>query len=139
MTSKYRTTEDRIATTLETAADRLESGEYQWRRGAYEEDGQVCAVGALRRAAAYSVTTARAAAEYMKPHLVDSMVLDPGIIDDLTGGGFLLTLNLGTVREQVESWGGESMVVTWNDRVAKDVSEVVEVMKLAAKDLRNQS
>lgn len=118
-----------VAEALEKAADLLESGTIPWHRGEYEDPdggGAMCAVGVLCHAAEENWRrmhpVAHQAAKHIKPHVIKDV--------------------LGCFDERVlaeEKWDAESAVITFNDRVARDVSEVIEVMKLAAKDVRNQA
>lgn len=113
---------------LETAADKLESGEYGWVQGVtFGHRNEVCAIGALVKATKLSLSdmlqpreipqvlkAAEALVKHMRPR-VEAVLGDHGIHDSVYG------------------------VTVSNDRVAEDVTEIVEGMKVAAKDLRNQA
>ena len=125
---------DYVADILEITADRFESGELKWGQGDYamiDLNGyeRHCAIGGLATVAGedwnavnHLVTTA--AAEAMKPYLLDPL------------SEYLRAQNSQLVPI---GWPAENLVIVFNDTIAEDVSEVVEVMKQAAKDLRNQS
>jgi len=126
---------DHVAEVLETTADRFESGELLWYAGDFEvtdDKGQKrhCAIGGLCMTSGEdwhrsSKPVVAAAAEAMRPH-ISRQVSD-------------LLSKEGSRASDVVRFAAENLVITFNDRLARDVSEVVEVMKLAAKDLRNQS
>lgn len=129
---------DYVADILETTADRFESGVLDWSQADFEEidpfDGQVrnCAIGGLCRVSGEDWNRANkpvvaAAAEAMRPHIfhqVEDYLKREAPHGDWTN---------------MDTFPAENLVITFNDQVAKDMSEVVEAMKLAAKDLRNQS
>lgn len=126
---------DYVAGILETTADRFESGVLDWSQADFEEidpfDGQVrnCAIGGLCRVSGEDWNWANkpvvtAAAEAMRPHISRQ-------VEDF--------LRKEVCAVNMADFPAENLVITFNDRVARDVSEVVEVMKQAAKDLRNQS
>jgi hypothetical protein len=126
---------DYVAFILETTADRFESGELNWYQGDFEvidDEGQKrhCALGGLCTVSGedwnwVDKPVVAAAAEAMRPH-ISRQVQD--YLDKEC-----------PVKFPVATFGSTSLVITFNDELAKDVSEVVEAMKLAAKDLRNQS
>lgn len=130
---------ERIAEALEKAADMLESEEVQWIRGDFEVELDpikgwwgYCAVGALCRAAEetwrtqHSVTTK--ALEYIKPYVI---------------GPVMETARHDTCNPDIlpskEEWNAESALIMFNDQIVEDKEQVIEVMKLAAKDVRNQA
>jgi len=106
---------------LERAADALESGRLGWMQGRLVDHlGRVCAVGALRTVAGsvdrVTLATLRAV------ELVERRVPEvPGLQADLDRIQLVRTRNL----------------VWWNDRVATDVNEVIELFKYTAKEVRN--
>ena len=126
---------DYVAGILETTADRFESGELNWHQGNFEviENGQArnCAIGGLARTSGEDWNQANkpvitAAAEAMRPHISRQ------VQKHLCKEGSTIQFNMAI-------FPAENIVITFNDLLAQDVSEVVEAMKLAAKDLRNQS
>lgn len=129
----------RVAEALEKAADMLESEEVQWLRGDFEVllDGDTdlmgyCAVGALCKASGetwhlqHPVTTG--AVGFIKPHIIESVW---EIARHETCNPNLLPSR--------EDWDPESAVIMFNDRIVEDKAGVIEVFKLAAKDVRNQA
>ncbi len=130
---------DHVAEVLETTADRFESGDLNWYQGDFEAvdplDGHVvghCAIGGLARTSGEDWNRAdkpvvTAAAEAMRPHIsrqVEDHLKRENPLGDWTN---------------MDVYAAENLVITFNDQLARDVSEVVDVMKQAAKDLRNQS
>ena len=117
---------------LETAADKLESGEYGWTRGrTFGHRNEVCAIGALAKAT----------------ELPLSDMLRPREIPKLLKAAEALVEHVrprveAALRDQAQEHGIHDSVygvTVWNDRVAEDVTEIVEGMKVAAKDLRNRA
>jgi len=128
---------DYVASVLETTADRFESGELLWYAGDFEVIGfdglkRHCAIGGLCQVTGEDWNRANkpvvtAAAEAMRPHIsrqVEDHLKRESPHSDWTN---------------MDGYPAENLVISFNDQVAKDMSEVVEVMKQAAKDLRNQS
>ena len=123
---------ERIAEVLEKAADLLESEELIWGKGDYDDGMKtVCSMGALCRASGEKWTDlhplATAAAEPMKVYLVDKVV---DVVRKESTPGAVVDPN---------KWCAVSIVITYNDRIAQDKAEMIEAMKLAAKDVRNQA
>jgi hypothetical protein len=125
---------DYVADILETTADRFESGELHWYQGDFEviEDDQArhCAIGGLARTSGEDWNRANkpvvaAAAEAIRPHI--SRQVEEHLRKECP------------TPFDMDAFPSENLVITFNDQLAQDVSEIVEVMKLAAKDLRNQS
>ena len=128
---------DYVAHVLEKTADQFESGELRWYAGNFEVIGpdglsRHCAIGGLCRVTGEDWNRANkpvvaAAAEAMRPHIShqvqDHLKRKNPLVDWI----------------DMDDYPAENVVITFNDEVAKDMSEVVDVMKLAAKDLRNQS
>lgn len=111
MTDLYGVTPDMVAATLDKAIEVLH--EKGWVRGMLRaQDGRVCAVGALVEAAKLSA-----------PLLYSS---EPGQAMQLMNAAERL------MHEQLLQRGERfDGVMTWNDYTARDVDEVIEVMKLA--------
>lgn len=127
------------AEALEKAADMLESGQVEWIQGDFEtlvngDTGLMghCAVGALCKAAKETWRRnhpiATEALGYVKPHVFDSVY-------DLARKEATIPSILPTK----ENWDAESAMLMFNDRVARDKEEIIEVFKRAAKDIRNQA
>jgi hypothetical protein len=129
---------DYVADILEATADRFESGELNWYQGdfvAVDLDGHTvghCAIGGLCTVTGEDWGRANkpvvaAAAEAMRPHIFrqvqDHLKRESPLVDWV----------------DMDVYPAENLVITFNDQLARDVSEVVDVMKQAAKDLRNQS
>lgn len=117
---------------LETTADRFESGVYEWTRlDLVNENGEYCSIGALSYTAigqvSYEVEEVRKAAAAMMN------VANRGMAK--TRKTFVRARGTD---EFFAKWA-ESVVARWNDIAAKDKAEVVEVMKQAAKNLRNEA
>ncbi len=129
---------DHVAHVLETTADRFESGELNWYQGDFEAvdplDGHVvghCAIGGLCKVAGEdwgrtNKPVVAAAVKAMRPHIAHQ-------VEDH------LKREAPHDNWDASIYPAENLVITFNDQLARDVSEVVEVMKQAAKDLRNQS
>jgi len=126
---------DYVAEVLETTADRFESGDLSWYQGDFEviKDGQAhhCAIGGLAITSGEDWNRANkpvvaAAAEAMRPHISRQVLKH-------------LRKESPLINFRIADFPAENIVITFNDLLAQDVSEVVEVMKLAAKDLRNRS
>lgn len=123
---------EHIAEVLEKAADLLESEELIWGKGDYDDGMKtVCSMGALCRASGEKWTDlhplATAASEFMKVYVVDKVV-------DVVRKG----CTPGAVVDP-NKWPADSIVISYNDNIAQDKAEVIEVMKLAAKDARNRA
>lgn len=131
---KFTPPRDYVADILETTADRFESGELNWSQGNFEviEYGQArhCAIGGLAKTSGEECTwrykpVVAAAAEAIRPHI--SRQVEKHLRKEYPAPF------------DTAAFPAENLVIIFNDQLAQDVSEVVEVMKLAAKDLRNQS
>lgn len=111
---------EKAAEILEKAADGFESGRYGWIRGhAYARDWQTgeearCAVGALQHETAI------------------------GQIRDIRSPESRALIGVLTLAERKLAEVAEVRDVPhWNDYLATDVTEIVDKMKEAAKNLRN--
>jgi len=108
---------------LEKAADKLESGEWAWNQYAagIHTEGGVCALQALYRLSNPLSNEEKYVAAVNALHAVVPPTTDSAYVTypDTRGNGY--------------------RVAKWNDLVAKDVHEVVDKMKEAAKNLRNKS
>lgn len=109
---------------LEKAADKLESGEWAWNQysapGTGHTDGGVCALQALYRISNYPLSNKEEYAEVVNAlHAVIPPTMDSAYVtfSDPRGNGY--------------------RIARWNDLLAKNVHEVVDKMKEAAKNLRN--
>lgn len=130
---------EHIAEALEKAADMLESEEVQWIRGDFEEEldpikGRwgYCAMGALCKASGENWRrqhpVAEEALQYIKPYVI-GLVMEAARHD---------TCN-PDILPSIEEWNAESALLMFNDRIVEGKEQVIEVMKLAAKDVRNQA
>lgn len=108
---------EEVADVLERAADAIEV--HGLGKGTYQnKQGNLCAVGALRYAATGETYTTRAA-------------LDPRV-----------TLATRILANRVDVFGSplpSNRVFAWNDHKKRTAAEVVDAMKMASKDLRNQT
>ena len=133
---------EKTAEILEKAADLLESDEIDWIRGDFEVLVRIdadreryghCAVGALCKAAGEHWNNQQPmtvdALTYVKAHIIDK-VFD--LARKVVG-------SIPSILPSREAWPLESALIFFNDRIAEDKAEIVEVFKLAAKDARNQA
>ena len=108
---------------LERTADALESGEIGWCKGRMVDAyGNVCASGALRKLSGsldYITPLAIRARELAEQHVPPT----PRIKTDRVTGFVRIVL--------------QPNLAIWNDNVAKSVSDVVELFKHTAKEIRN--
>lgn len=122
---------------LETTADRFESGVYEWIRHGLESDEGYCFIGALSYTAigqaAYEVEEIRQAAAAMIKVADPRMEKMRKIYEEACAAHYPGCLD-GFFAEYAEL-----IVAHWNDTEVKDKAEVVEVMKQAAKNLRNEA
>jgi hypothetical protein len=110
----YELTVAQAAQVLETTADRFETGEYRWGQEAYwdQHTDAVCMVGGINSTRGVPVTSTLPAIIYgaMQPHLGERKAFPPFPYPE----GF-------------------------NDAEGRTKEEVIEVLKLTAKDLRNRA
>ena len=115
---------EKAAEILENAADGFESGRYYWTKGQFRRmvfgNASYCSVGALAHEADLTIR----GAYHLDPVRPDAF--------DVAVGAMARQIN--------PDWSIDSqhVVVNWNDRNAAK-GEVIDVMKHAAKDLRNQT
>ena len=111
--------EPTTANVLETAVDILETG--GWTRGAYYQDGAHCAVGAITSAT--KVVAQGWETDIYQPDVVLRQravdVLCKVLKQRFSAGNSMLS---------------EDVVVGWNDKLAEDQYQVIDAMKLAAKE-----
>lgn len=117
-------TSDEVATALETAADRFESGQYGWIQGNFTDNaGNYCAVGALETVCSEN------AMEVAVPRLKDTVLrLYPHVRRSVVAVGC-----------PEPTWLHSSYITSWNDMRGRTKDHVVEVLKEAAKDVRNSA
>ncbi len=106
-------TTEQIATAYEDAADLLQV--HGWAQGAYCNDlGAFCALGALRKASGLGVF-------------------------GLSTGGYLRPLVRQLIRPGVFDNVPVSIVIRWNDNPTRKAIDVIDLLRGAAKDLRNEA
>jgi hypothetical protein len=132
---------EKAAELLETVADGFQSGQYEWVQGEYETvrgPKGYCSVGALRSHAdrpwSHVVGESLGIALDAMRDVVENKVLDNELrtVDSVNAAW----ITRGHIGKHLNS---EGFVISFNDKIAKGPSEVIEVMKQAAKNLRNQS
>lgn len=143
-----------VADLLERAADLLESGAVQWTTNTYkrwdlQEDASavasVCWMGALCEATGEEnwiqqdlPDISLQAADAIKPYVIDAVL--NLFADDVERARKRHSSHYFKARvAAADEIAGEAAVITFNDRIAEDKSQIIEITKLAAKDLRNQS
>lgn len=123
-TSPTIPTPSRVADILEQAADLIEVHGHT--RGFFENTtGQLCAVGALRRAASID--------------LPSSIIGPVRIINRVELYWAAVALARTAALEWPECIGPEASIYQWNDDEDLTPAKVIDTMKVAAKDLRNQA
>jgi len=113
---------------LEQVADGFQSGQYAWVQGEYETTRGpkgYCSIGALRHFG-MQVNVIEYAEDAYRDVVFDRVRDNLRLRTIMPDGIIGLTPSNG-------------IVIHFNDKIAKNVDDVVDVMKHAAKDLRNQS
>jgi hypothetical protein len=122
---------EEAANILETIADGFESGQYGWVRGEFETvEGPkgYCSLGALRHFVYYGQTNVD---QFKEVYSIAEHTLRDVIEDRVMR-------EVQKVKD-VEHMASGSIIIIFNDQVAEKSDDVVEAMKQAAKNLRNES
>jgi hypothetical protein len=121
------TTNEEAAEVLERAADGFESGRYGWIKGCATrrigQDVSYCSVGAL----------------YYESGLYDCLLGSDAANRKYRKAEHALAEVVGAISVRDESgFVIATEIPAWNDYVAAGVGEVIDAMKTAAKNLRNE-